>query len=190
MEWLIPALALPVLVLMTAVHRRLSALRREIDPAWVELDHALRKRHGLVTSLLEAVRRHAPKETKLLDGAAQARAKATLADLAPEAHAKAEQALTVALDRVIGLAEARPALQEDPRFKRMTDSLAKANEAIELAIEAFNGRVLAYADAKRHGLALVMAKYFLFRDVEFFVADKAAREAAQAGLGPTFWTRA
>ena len=186
MEWVIPALALVILCLVVWIHRQLSGLRRAVEPAWIDLDAALRSRHDQVSPLIHLLRAHLPGKTKGLDAAAQARKMATASELSPESTAKAEQALTRAIEPLLALAQSNAELTADPRFHRMVADLADAQAEIETASAAFNLAVLRYGAAKRRGVHFVMARLLNFADIEFFAATKAEREALEATLGRGF----
>jgi len=190
MEWVIPALALVILCLGVWAHRQLSGLRRAVEPAWIELDAALRRRHDQFSPLIQLLRGQLRGKTKGLDAATQARKMATESGLSPESTAKAEQALTRAIEPLLALAEGNAEFAADPRFRRMVAALADAQGDIETAAAAFNLAVLRYDAAKRRGLNLVVAKLLNFTDIEFFAATKAEREALEAALGKGSWNHA
>jgi len=190
MEWVIPALALGILCLGFWVHRQLSGLRRAVEAAWIDLDAALRRRHDQVSPLIQLLRGQLRGETKGLDAATQARKMATESGLSPESTAKAEQALTRAIEPLLALAEGSAESAADPRFRRMVTALADAQAEIETASTAFNLAVLRYDAAKRRGFNLVVAKLLNFADIELFVATKAEREALEASFGKGSWNHA
>jgi len=190
MEWVIPALALVILCLGVWVHHQLSGLRRAVEPAWIDLDTALRRRHDQVSPLIQLLRGQLRGKAKGLDAATQARKMATESQLSPESTAKAEQALTRAIEPLLALAEGNAEAAADPRFRRMVTALAVAQGEIETATAAFNLAVLRYDAAKRRGFNLVVAKLLNFADIELFAANKAERELLEANFSKGSWNHA
>lgn len=190
MEWVTPALALVVLCVIAWIYRQLSGLRRAVEPAWLHLDAALRRRHDQLSPLIRLLREELPGKIRSLDAATQARKMATGSGLSPEHTAIAEHALTRAIEPLLALAENHAHLAANPHYGRMVAVMNASQAEIATAASVFNQAVLRYGAAKRRGLNLVMARLFNFSDIEFFAGTKAEREALDAALGGSFWSRA
>lgn len=183
MEWVIPALLVLIGLWVFATHGRLTRLRQEALAAWPDLDAALRRRHDLLTRLAQAVQKHAPKEKKLLSAMADSRAKATMADLAPEAASKAEKNLTAAIERVMALEQTYPELKADPTFLRIRGALAEREKDIEEARGRFNQAALAFNTAASRAPAILVAGCLNLYVIQYFGFSHEETEVVRAAHG-------
>jgi LemA protein len=113
-----------------------------VADAWQQVDRYLHRRADLVPALLTTVRAHATHERYVfshlqhtLDGALQVRRGSR------RQREQAENALGHAVDTLLRVAAAHPALQQDPAFARAVEQYAVANSRLSQAFDRYNDTV-------------------------------------------------
>lgn len=144
-EWVVPAVALLLLIWFWSVHRRLKALRGEATQLWSELEARLQRRHDLVPVLVDTVGQAV--KPKALQAVSDARKLAALAQT-PERIGKAEAALAAAIGQVLEMAEADPGLRANAGFRRLRTELAELEAEIVEGRSLFNETVEDYSKIK------------------------------------------
>lgn len=148
------------------VYNGLIRLRHRAQAAWGLIDVQLRRRHDLIPNLVEVVKAHADHERGVQTSIAELRSQ--LAHDLPSAPsddavrtADAEiQAETAALDRLLALAEAYPALTADAAYSKLRAELVDTEDRVALAREFYNNSVLALHDRAKSVSGAVMAWIF------------------------------
>lgn len=139
-EWVIPAVAVVLLLWAKIVHGRLIAARDVALEIWSEIDAKFRERHDLASRLLQKVEGVLGSENRSVQAVTGAlRAAATAQD--PEAIGKAEVALGASLGSVLAKAGAHPAFEGDAGFRRLQSKLAEMENEIEASRREFNEAV-------------------------------------------------
>lgn len=177
MEWVVPAVLVLLLAWGGLIRSRLRRLRLEATSAWPPLEALLRRRHGLVSPLIQALQTLPPKEQKPVQALLKARKGAALADLSPLAAGKAEMSLATAIENVRTLAGQHPELADEARFRQTLAALDALDEEIAAAQDSFNRAVYVYNLACVAVPAIIIAKYMNFWKIEYFGLDGDAREA-------------
>lgn len=137
-EWVIPAVAVVLLLWLLSIHRRLKMLKSDAAQLWQELEARLRRRHDLVPVLVETAGQ--VMRPKVVQAVSDARRLAATAE-SPESIGKAEAALAAAIDKVLELAKARPELQADASFRRLRAEFTELEAEIVEARSLFNETV-------------------------------------------------
>jgi LemA protein len=141
------AVVLVLGLLVVWSYNRFVAQRTAIDAAWAGIDVELQRRHDLVPNLVETVRGYAGHERALLEAVTQARAEATRAvapDVELASQARAEDALTDGLSRLLVLAEDYPQLKADGVFRDLQHQLVETEDRIAASRRLYNLEVAAY----------------------------------------------
>lgn len=146
-EWVVPAVALLLLIWLATAHRRLIALRDVAMQAWAEVDDGFRRRHDLVSRLVEKTEGHLDKRDRSVQALVDARkAAATASTLA--ALGKAEVTLNMAIEKVLASAGSRPELLDDAGFRRLRSELPEMERRLEALRRDFNEVVEDYNRAR------------------------------------------
>src|SRR5207302_2813688 len=129
----------------------------------------------LIPNLVETVRGYAAHEHQVFAQVAQARG--TLAKAAgPTAAANADQSLTLALGRLMAVAESYPQLQAAGNFTRLQEELADTEEKIAYARQFYNQNALAYNASIQSFPGNQFARCFQFQTVIFFAVEETAAQ--------------
>ncbi len=139
-EWVMPAVALLLLVWSVFVYRRLAAMRDAAVQAWSEIDALFRQRQDMISLLLRKIQGSLDPEGKSVRTLAEVRRLAANAQ-SPDAIGKAEAMLSTAIERVLGLAEAQAGLQTDADFRRLRSEFPEMENSIEASRRFFNEAV-------------------------------------------------
>ena len=158
--------------------------RNQVREAWSGIDVQLRRRASLIPNIVEAVRGYAQHERQTLDDVTRARGALQKAATAGESGA-ANQALGLALGRLLAVAESYPELRANDSFKHLQEELSDTEEKISFARLFYNRSALDYNNRIDVFPTLIMARLFDFKPVEFFEADAGGREEVRVTLAAT-----
>jgi len=147
MEWVIPAVALLLLIWGAFVHRRLVSLRETATQVWSDVDAGFRQRQELIPRLLQKIQGHLDMEGKPVRALNDARRAAGQAQT-PDAIGKAEATLDAAIDRVLVLAAGKPELAADAGFRRLQSNLPEMEKRLAALRRHFNDSVEDYNAAR------------------------------------------
>jgi LemA protein len=142
MVWILSGIGL-VLLGAVVLFNRLVRARTHVRRAWAQVDTQLQRRHDLVPNLVATVAGYVEHERPLLDGVTQARAAALRID-DPLARRDAEDLLGAALERLLVLDEAYPALKADGVFRALQTELRDTEDRLAFARGFANSRVARY----------------------------------------------
>ena len=158
--------------------------RNQVREAWSGIDVQLRRRASLIPNIVEAVRGYAQHERQTLDDVTRARGALQKAATTAESGA-ANQALGLALGRLLAVAESYPELRANENFTHLQEELSDTEEKISFARQFYNRSALDYNNRIDVFPTLIMARLFDFKPVEFFEANDGAREEVRVTFGPT-----
>lgn len=167
-EWILPAIAVLLVVWGTIIRGRLVALQGAAVQAWADVDDLLRRRHDLVSRLVETVRGRVKRERKTLDGVIAARGRAATEE-APASIAKAEEALTTAIAKVFEVVEENPDLAADAGIVRLRSEFSAAESRILKAARHFNETAREYNDARLGFPGAFLAYVIRFDVLQYYV---------------------
>src|SRR4030081_1597472 len=110
------ALVVAAVVLLASSYNPLGPLRHPTANGWRRIDVQLKRRHDLIPNLVNAVRGAMDFERDTLTAVMEARAKA-LSATGPADAAQKEGQLSVALGRLLAVAENYPTLKSNDNVK-------------------------------------------------------------------------
>lgn len=185
LTWLIlPALA-AVLIVAVLIYNRLVRAWQMANEAWSGIDVQLRRRSDLVPNLVEAVKGYAAHERKLLEDVTALRGEAhdlPVDDVA--GRARAESALSVALGRLLALAEAYPGLKASGNFLELQQELSRLENDIQMARRYYNGAVRNQNVLVQSFPSNLVARLFGFGTRDYFeLSAEAERAVPRVSLG-------
>jgi LemA protein len=112
------------------------------NEAWSGIDVQLKRRGELVPNLVESVKGYAAHERELLQRVTELRnAAQALPSADVERRGEIEGALTLALRRIMALAEAYPDLKASTNFLELQQELSRLEDEIQMARRYYNGAV-------------------------------------------------
>jgi LemA protein len=136
------AAALCVFVMWSS-QSRLAQLDARCDAAAADIDVQLKHRHSLIPNLAETVRSFAGHERSIIDAVLTANKTAAIA-ASPQASFKAEQALTVSINKLMSAAARFPNIQADEHYRRLAMEIADAENKIAATRRFLNSAVKEY----------------------------------------------
>jgi LemA protein len=178
MEWVIPAVALLLLILGVFTRSRLTTLQQEAAQGWSDADALLRLRHDLVPRLVEVLKGRIARDRKALDGVMAARGRAVAART-PADIGKAEAALGAAIGKIFEVVEENAGLKDDPDLRRLRSELSGIESRIAKSARAYNDAAREYNKA-RIGFPGGFLAYVIRLDVlEYYTLVEAKPQSAQ-----------
>ncbi|OZI37679.1 hypothetical protein CAL29_04630 [Bordetella genomosp. 10] len=176
--WGIIAAVVVVAVLLYIVftYNALVRLRNMTREAWSGISVQLRRRTDLVPNLVETVKAYAAHEKGVFEDIATRRATSIAAGSVPE-QARAEQALGLALGRLMAVAEAYPELKADANFRSLQDSLGEIEDQLQMARRYYNGAAREQNIRVESFPANLVANSFGFTREPYFELDNPADAA-------------
>jgi LemA protein len=159
------------------IYNRLVQLKVRIDNAWAQIDVQLKRRYDLIPNLVETVKGYAKHEKGTLEDITKYRA--ALMSGTPGERAKANDMLSGALKSLFAVAENYPQLKANENFKALQDELAGTENKISYVRMAYNDTVMEYNTATKTFPTNLIAGMFGFKEMQFFQAEGAAREAVK-----------
>ena len=167
-----------LVLLAIRLYNGLVQARARAREAWAGIDVQLKRRANLVPNLVSAVKGYAAHERRVLDEVAQTRAEVAAAQ-GPTAAGRADQALNVALGRLMAIGESYPNLKASDNFLELQQELADVEEKIAYARRFYNQNAQAYNIRILSFPALLVARLCRFGPMEYFQAESTDREAGR-----------
>ena len=158
-----------------SLYNRLVRARMRTREAWSGIDVQLKRRSSLIPNVVEAVRGYTRHEHEVFTEVARARGSLAGAT-GPAAAAAADQTLTLALGRLMAVAENYPQLQAAANFTQLQEELSDTEEKIAYARQFYNQNAMAYNATVQSFPAVIFARWFRFEPVDFFAAEEAVNE--------------
>lgn len=173
------ALVLIVGLIYILIRNSMVASRNRVDEAWSGIDVQLKRRHDLVTNLVETVKGYATHEQAVFTKTTEARAEAMKAGTV-EATQQAEAKLSGALADLRAVAENYPDLRATENFQQLQRNLNEIEDEIQAARRIYNSNVQAYNTKIQIFPNSIVANSGGFTAREFFeIDDDAEREPVQ-----------
>jgi len=174
-----------VLVLLWGVaqYNGFVRLRNLVQESWRQIDVELHRRHDLIPNLVETVKGYAAHERGVFDEVTRARAAAAGPSAGPAEQASQENALNVALGRLLAVAENYPVLRASENFQQLQAELANTEDRIAAGRRFYNANVRELNTKVESFPANVVAGMFGFTRAEYFeVDDPQVRRAPTVGF--------
>ncbi len=167
-----PALILVIIVaalLLWAIasYNRLIGLRNQVQNGWRQIDVQLKRRHDLIPNLVNAVRGSMDFERDTLTAVMEARAKAQAATGPADAAVKEGQ-LSVALGRLIAVAENYPTLKSNENVKMLQEELSGTENKVGFARQFYNDIATKFNTAQQVFPTSIFAGMLGFKPAELF----------------------
>ncbi len=184
--WIILAVVVVAIVYAIVVFNGLVRTRQMANEAWSGIDVQLKRRSDLVPNLVEAVKGYAAHERNVLEQVTELRGQARALPSDDVARrAQAEGALSVALGKLIALAENYPDLKASSNFLELQQQLSALEDEIQMARRYYNGTVRNLNVLVQSFPSNLIAGLFGFGRRDYFeIADATDRAVPQVALQP------
>src|SRR5712691_10479139 len=159
-----------------ASYNRLVGMRNQVLNGWRQIDVQLKRRHDLIPNLVNAVRGSMDFERDTLAAGMGARAKALTAT-GPADAAQKEGQLSVALGRLLAVAENYPTLKSNDNVKMLQEELSATENKVGFARQFYNDIATSFNTAQQVFPTSIFAGALGFKPADLFeiteVADRA-----------------
>ena len=184
LAWTILVVVAAAVIYVIIVFNRLVRTRQMANEAWSGIDVQLKRRSDLVPNLVDSVKGYAAHERSVLEEVTQLRGNARAlpqGDVA--ARAQAEGALSVALGKLIALAENYPDLKASGNFLELQQQLSALEDELQMARRYYNGATRNLNTLVQSFPSNLVAGIFGFSPRNFFeLADAADGAVPQVKL--------
>ena len=177
MLWVILIVALAVALYAIIIFNSLVRTRQMANEAWSGIDVQLKRRSELVPNLVETVKGYAGHERSVLEEVTKLRGAArALPENDVASRAQAEGALSLALSKLVALAENYPDLKASQNFLELQQQLSQLETELQMARRYYNGTVRNQNVLVQSFPSNLIANLFDFSQRQYFeVADEADR---------------
>lgn len=171
----------PALVLVYLYNAMVRG-RNLAEEAWSGIGVQLRRRHDLVPSLVSVVQGYAVHEKDVLSAVSRAREAGMKAEGGSARDVgEAEKGLSLALGRLLAVAEAYPELKANENFLQLQHSLTSLEDDLQMARRYYNGTVRDQNNRIMQFPGNVVAGWFGFRRMEYFELSDESEAAVPEG---------
>lgn len=183
--WALVFIAVAVCLYAIILFNSLVRTRQMANEAWSGIDVQLKRRSELVPNLVESVKGYATHERSVLDEVTRLRAAArALPDNDVASRAQAEGALSLALGKLVALAESYPELKASGNFLDLQQQLGQLETELQMARRYYNGTVRNQNVLVQSFPGNLVAGLFGFGQRQYFEVSDADRAVPQVALQP------
>jgi|SRR5689334_4619004 len=183
--WAFVFLAVAVCLYAIILFNSLVRTRQMANEAWSGIDVQLKRRSELVPNLVESVKGYAAHERSVLDEVTRLRTAArAIPDNDVAVRAQAEGALSVALGKLVALAESYPELKASANFLDLQQQLGQLETELQMARRYYNGTVRNQNVLVQSFPGNLVAGLFGFGQRQYFESSEADRAVPQVALQP------
>jgi len=171
-----------IIVWVIAGYNRLIGMKNQVLNGWRQIDVQLKRRHDLIPNLVNAVRGSMDFERDTLTAVMEARAKALTAT-GPADAAQKEGQLSLALGRLLAVAENYPTLKSNDNVKMLQEELSGTENKVGFARQFYNDIATKFNTAQQVFPTNLFAGALGFKPAELFeITDAADREVPTVDL--------
>lgn len=164
-----------------SLYNGLVMLKMRIDEAWSQIDVQLKRRIDLIPNLVETVKGYAKHEKSIMTAVTDAH-KAMLGAKSMDSKAKASDALTGALGKLLALAENYPQLKANDGFIQLQKELSDTEDKVAYSRQYYNSSVLEFNTKIQVFPNSLLASGLGFAGKEFFGATDAERKSVKVNF--------
>jgi LemA protein len=176
--WIIIAIVAALAVYVVYLYNRLVSTRQMSNEAWSGIDVQLKRRSDLIPNLVDTVKGYASHERGVLEEVTELRNQARAASPDDVAgRGKIEGALSMALGRLLAVAEAYPDLKASTNFTELQSELSNLESEIQMARRYYNGAVRNLNTMVESFPSNLVASQFKFEKRDYFEIEEPADRA-------------
>lgn len=140
LTWIVLIVAAALVVYLVVVFNRLVRTRQMANEAWSGIDVQLKRRSDLIPNLVDSVKGYAAHERDVLTKVTELRGAARALPIDDVVgRAQAEGALSVALGKLMAVAESYPDLKASGNFLSLQQELSGLENELQMARRYYNG---------------------------------------------------
>jgi LemA protein len=183
--WIILLVVAAAAVYVAVTYNSLVRTRQMANEAWSGIDVQLKRRSDLIPNLVEAVKGYAGHERSVLEEVTRLRgvARALPADDVAS-RAQAEGALSLALGKLVALAENYPDLKASGNFLELQQELSQLETELQMARRYYNGTVRNQNVLVQSFPSNLIAGLSGFGQRQYFEVSDADRAVPEVALQP------
>jgi LemA protein len=146
MGWVLLVAVIVVVAWVISAYNGLVNLKNQVKNAWKQIDVQLKRRHDLIPNLVNTVKGAMQFERETLEAVISARNQAITAQSSGSVAqtAAAETQLTGALNRLLAVVEAYPALKATGNVSQLQEELTSTENKISFARQGYNDMATTY----------------------------------------------
>lgn len=179
--WILLGVVVVLLLWAVFTYNRLVTLRTRSENGWSQIDVQLRRRYDLIPNLIETVKGYAAHEREVFENVTEARTHAMGATGVKD-QARAENAITAGLGRLIAVAEGYPELKANQNFLALQEELVGTESKIAYARQFYNDTVARLNTLIQKFPANLIAGLGHFEQKPFFEIDEPVRGPVQVDI--------
>jgi len=164
-----------------SLYNGLVGLRMQVAEAWSQIDVQLKRRADLIPNLVESVKGYAKHEKSVFTAVTDAH-KAMLGAQTMDTKAKASDALSGALGKLLALSENYPDLKANENFIQLQKELSDTEDKVAYSRQYYNTSVTDYNTRLQVFPNTLFAANFGFTPKEFFGATDTDREPVKVNF--------
>lgn len=164
-----------------SLYNGLVSLKTQIEEAWSQIDVQLKRRADLIPNLVSTVKGFAKHEKSIMDSVTKARS-AMMSAKSMDAKAKASDALTGALGKLLAIAENYPQLKANDSFIQLQKELSDTEDKVAYARQYYNNSVMEFNTKIRTFPNTLLNETLGFPEKEFFGATEAERKSVKVNF--------
>lgn len=180
--FIVGGIVLLIILYVWSLYNGLVSGKAQIEEAWSQIDVQLKRRADLIPNLVETVKGYAKHEKSIIAAVTSAH-KAMLGAKTLGAKAKASDALSGALSRLIALGENYPNLKANDSFIQLQKELSDTEDKVAYARQYYNNVVMDFNIKIRTFPNSLMAQNLGFSEKEFFGASDEERKPVKVTFG-------
>ncbi|MGH6924083.1 MAG: LemA family protein [Propylenella sp.] len=176
--WIILAIVAALALYVIYLYNRLVSMWQMSGEAWSGIDVQLKRRSDLVPNLVDTVKGYVSHERGVLEEVTNLRNQARAMPAGDvEGRAKIEGALSMALGRLLAVAEAYPDLKASTNFVELQRELGNLESEIQMARRYYNGAVRNLNTMVESFPSNLVANQFRFEKREYFEIEEPSDRA-------------
>ena len=179
--WIVGGIVLLLALYVWSLYNGLITLKMRIDEAWSQIDVQLKRRADLIPNLVETVKGYAKHEKSIMTAVTDAH-KAMLGANSMDSKAKASDALSGALGKLLAIAENYPQLKANDGFIQLQKELSDTEDNVAYSRQYFNSSVLEFNTKIQVFPNSMLASGLGFASKEFFGASEADRQPTKVNF--------
>lgn len=175
MFWLVGGAIVLLILYVWSLYNGLVTLKMRIEEAWSQIDVQLKRRADLIPNLVETVKGYAKHEKSIMTAVTDAHKK-MLGAKSVDDKAKASDALSGALGKLLAIAENYPQLKANDSFIQLQKELSDTEDKVAYSRQYYNSSVLEFNTKIQVFPNSLLASSLGFNGKEFFGASDADRQ--------------
>ena len=153
-----------------AIFNLLVRDKNRVLAAWSDIDVQLKRRHDLLSKLIDAVRQYAAYEKAVMEEVTTLRSRADQTARVAE-KARIEAAISSGIQRLIAVAEQYPELKANANFLDLQRNITEVEDNIQFARRYYNGAVRNLNTRIDSFPDMIIARLLAFRYRDYFEMD-------------------